>query len=212
MREVEITTDIGSTHHGSGGGGHGHPRFLWHTLFRPALPTGARTLTLAARTMSERAAVAALIPVPHGPTRQEATCRETTFAPRARPSIDRAGSAVPDRVVALGADLGVVADVRRVLTVLYCWPAWFLLTIEAPGGPFRSGSRRRFEQAWELADDRANTYAGVYTGGWSGRENGAHIAFAPGLDPQARELRLSFPDPFGRVSQLTAVAIVPESP
>ena len=211
--EVEITTDTGSTHHGSGAGGHGHPRFLWRTRFRPALPTGVTTLALSAKAMTDGATVTALIRLPHGPpTPHEAACRVTTFPSRARPSIDRGGSDLPDRVVALGVDLGVIADVRRVLTVLYCWPAWFLLTIEAAGGPFPVRPPSPFEQAWEMADDRGTTYLGGYTGGWSGRDNGAHIAFAPGLDPQARELRLTFPDPFGRVSQLTAVAVVPESP
>jgi hypothetical protein len=112
-------------------------------------------------------------------------------------------------VVALSADLGVIAQVRRALTVLYCWPAWFLLTIEAPVFPVPVTQRPGHAQAWEMEDDRGNRYLGMNTGGWSGPDNGAHIAFTPGLDPRARQLRLAFPDPFGGAGSLTAVVSVP---
>jgi hypothetical protein len=210
MRDVEMTTDVDSKHHSPGLGGHGHPRFLWHAAFEPALPPGVSALTLSARAVPDRAAVTALIRLPYWPpTRHEAVARETTGPTRGRPPVDRAGAALPDRVVALSADLGVIAQVRRALTVLYCWPAWFLLTIEAPGGPMRATQGSIFERAWEMEDDRGNRYLGMDTGGWRGPDHGAHIAFAPGLDPLARELRLSFPDPFGQAGPLTAVVSVP---
>jgi hypothetical protein len=60
-----------------------------------------------------------------------------------------------------------------------------------------------------MEDDRGNGYAGMDTGCWYGPDYSAHIAFAPGLDPQARELRLSFSDPLG-AGHLTAVLAVPE--
>lgn len=42
----------------------------------------------------------------------------------ANPHPDTPGEPLPDHAVALNVDLGVVADVRRVLTSLYCWPDW----------------------------------------------------------------------------------------
>lgn len=211
VRDVEITTDAGTKHRGEGAGGHGHPRFLWHTRFEPALPPGITTLTLSATAFMDAAAITALIRLPHWPpSRHEAVARVATRPTRGRPRLDQVGSALPDRVVALSADLGVIADVRRALTVLYCWPTWFLLTIEAPTDALPVTQRAVFEHAWEMEDDRGNTYVGMDTGGWSGRDSGAHVAFAPGLDSQARELRLSFPDPFGRAGQLTAVVAMPE--
>jgi hypothetical protein len=210
MRDVEITTDIGSKHYSPGLGGHGHPRFLWHAAFEPAFPPGVSALTLSATAMPDGAAVTALIPLPHWPpTRREAVARETTGPTQGRTTVDRVGSPLPDQVIALNTDLGVVAQVRRALTVMYRWPAWFLLTVEARGFPMQETKRSASEQAWEMDDDRGNRYLGMDTGGWSGPDSGAHIAFAPGLDPLARELRLSFPDPFGQVGSLTAVVSVP---
>jgi hypothetical protein len=210
INDVEITTDTGTKHHSHGLGGHGYPRFLWQAAFEPALPPGVSVLTLSARARADSAVVTALIRLPRWPpTRREAVTRETTGRAQGRPSVDGVGSPLPDRVVALSADLGVIAQVRRALTVLYCWPAWFLLTIEAPGGPTRATQRSDLERAWAMEDDRGNRYLGMDSGGWSGPDNGAHIAFAPGLDPLARELRLSFPDPFGEAGWLTAVVTVP---
>jgi hypothetical protein len=48
------------------------------------------------------------------------------------------------------------------------------------------------------------------TGGWTGRDNGAHVAFAPRLHSQAGELRLSLVDPFDRAGQFTAVVAMPK--
>jgi hypothetical protein len=212
MRDVEITTDIGSTHHSPGLGGHGHPRFLWQAAFEPALVPGVRALTLSARAIADGAAVTALIRLPPWPpVRHDAVARETVGPTPGRPTVDAAGSALPDRVVTLSADLGVIAQVRRALTVLYCWPTWFLLTIEAPGGPLQATQRWSVEAGWEGEDDRGNRYLGMTIGGWSGPDHGAHIALAPGLDPLARELRLFFPDPFGWAGPLTAVVSVPVS-
>jgi hypothetical protein len=166
-------------------------------------------LTLAAAT--DTTPIAATIRVPQWPpVRHEAVAREAPTPVSSRPRVDRVGSALPDRVVALGADLGLIADARRALSFLYCWPSWFLLTIEATAtdSPLPSAPRANLERAWEMEDDWGNVYAGMETGAWSGQDNGAHVAFAPGLDRRARELRLSFPDPFGR-GQLNAVVAVP---
>lgn len=208
---ARITTDAGSEHRSMGIGGHGHPRFLWNARFEPALPAGISELVLSAAT--EAAPVTATIRLPRWPpVRHEAGARAASAPTGARPPVDRGGPPLPDRVVALGADLGVVADGRRALTLLYCWRSWFLLTVEATPGddPPAAGRRELVDRAWEMEDDRGNVYAGMDTGGWGGPDVGAHIAFAPGLDPQARELRLSFPDPLGRAGHLTAVVGVPE--
>jgi hypothetical protein len=210
IRDVEITTDVGSHHRGPGLGGHGHPRLLWHATFEPALPPAVATLTFTGTAVADGAANTSPIRLPHWPpTRHAAPAQETTRHTRASPPVDRAGAALPDRVVALSADLGIIARIRRALTVMYCWPAWFLVTIEAPDLPMPVMPRPRHDQAWEIEDDRGNRYLGMNTGGWNGPDNGAHIAFTPGLDPRARQLRLAFPDPFGQAGSLTAAVAVP---
>lgn len=97
----------GTKHRGGGAGGHGHPRFLWHTRFEPALPAGITTLTLSATAFMDAAAITALIRLPHWPpSGHEAVARVATRPTRGRPRFDQVGSALPDRVVALSADLG----------------------------------------------------------------------------------------------------------
>lgn len=211
MRDVEITTDVGSHHRAPGLGGHGHPRFLWHAAFEPALPPGVATLTLTGKVVADSAAtITSPIRLPQWPpTRHAAPARETTGLTRASPPVDRAGAILPDWVVAPSADLGIIAHIRRALTVMYCWPTWFLLTIEAPVFQMPVTPQPRHERAWEIEDDRGNRCLGMNTGGWSGPDNGAHIAFTPGLDPRARQLRLAFPDPFGHAGSLTAAVTMP---
>jgi hypothetical protein len=110
--------------------------------------------------------------------------------------------------VALGADLGVIAGIRRALTSVYCWPSWFVMTIEAAGDQFSRTPRAVLDQSWEIEDDRNNHYEGRCIGTWSGQHDGAHIAFGPGLDPVASEVRVSFTDPFGRAGRLTTTVAV----
>jgi hypothetical protein len=209
MNRLEATTDTGSVHQSGGGGGHGHPRFLWHVTFEPALPTDIGALTVSSTT--DTGAITTRLQLPHWPPPRhdaltEAAPSTQIHAPR-RP--DQTGEPLPDRVIPLSADLGVTAGVRRALTSLYCWPSWFLMTVEAGGDPLPIKPEAVQAHSWEMEDDRGNEYLGAWTGGWSGRDNGAHIAFAPGLDPEAGQLRLSFTDPFGRAGRLTTRVTIP---
>lgn len=210
MGNLEVTTNTGNKHEGRGASGHGYPHFLWHATFEPALAPDISSVTLSGTT--DTAAINALIQLPHWPpARYDAPTRAVTTAPAlATLRLDRAGRPLPDRVVALSADLGLIAGVRRALTSLYCWPSWFLMTLEAAGDQLSVMPRAVHKESWDIEDDRGNHYAGGWIGGWSGQDNGAHIAFTPQLDPQARELRVSFTDPFGRAGRLTTVVAVPD--
>lgn len=207
---LEATTDAGSVHHGGGSGGHGVPRFLWHLTFTPALPPDVRTLTLSGRI--ETGGITTRLELPHWPpTRYDALAEATTSPPSRAPRRPaQTGESLPDRVVALSADLGSVAGARCALTSLSCWPSWFMLTVEAVGAALRMHPRESQAHSWEMEDDRGNEYLGAWTGGWSGADSGSHIAFGPGLDPDARQLRLSFTNPFGQAGGLTTVVTVPD--
>jgi hypothetical protein len=113
--------------------------------------------------------------------------------------------------VALNADLGIVADVHRVLRTLYCRPSWLLLTIEATGAIVPREPPALIPAPWEMHDDQRNHYVGRWSGGWGGADTGAHIAFGPGLDPRAHQLHLTFADPFTPSLQLTSVIAVPRT-
>jgi hypothetical protein len=212
MNRLDATTDTGSVHQNGGGGGHGHPRFLWHLTFTPTLASRVGELNLSGTTAN--GAIATRLQLPHWPpVRHHAPTEEATSAPRrATRRPDQSGQPLPDRVVPISADLGVIAGVRRALTSLYCWSTWFLMTVEAAGDPLPIKPGAIHEHSWEMEDDRGNEYLGARIGGWSGSDNGVHVAFAPGLDPEARQLRLSFTDPFGRATRLTTLVTMPTRP
>lgn len=209
LGKLVAITDTGSRHQSGGSGGHGHPRFMWHTRFESGLSPATSSLTLSGATGTE--AIQTLIQLPQWPpARFDAPTH--TMAAAALPAtlrLDRAGRTLPDRVVPLSADLGVIAGIRRALTSLYCWPSWFLMTVEAAGAPLPVTPGVVHKRSWEMEDDQGNRYLGHWIGGWSGQDNGAHIGFAPGLDPEARQVRVSFTDPFGRAGQLNTTVAVP---
>lgn len=203
MAQLEATTDVGSVHRGAGAGG-----LLWHVTFEPALPAEIGAVTLSGPTDT---AVPAPVRLPHWPpARYDAFAQTVKTAPRpGTPRHHEADRPLPDRVIALSADLGVTAGVHRAITSLYCWSSWFLMTIEATGDHLSVEPQVVSTHSWEMEDDRRNQYVGAWTGGWSGRDYGAHIAFTPGLDTQARSLQLFFTDPFGRTGDLTTIVEVP---
>ena len=104
---------------------------------------------------------------------------------------------VPERVVALGAELCPLFGARLVVPALVVWPGWFDLTVvgerrgawgdtllAAPVG----GSR------WAAVDDRGRHYDGAATGaGSDGRLVHRDLSFAPALAPDARTLTLLVP-------------------
>lgn len=201
---IAISTDVGTVHTSDSRGGHGHPRTLWHISFTPTLPAETRALTLSA--VTDDAEVSTTIPLPRWP----AAVIDASASPA--PPDDGSihvlhddGPAAPSHVVPLCADMGVDGDIRRVATHLYCWPSWFMLTVEAAGDHIPMTRESPFNRPWYLEDDRGRRYHGAMRGGWSGADTGVHVVCAPGLDPLARELRLTFTDPFGRSGRLSAV-------
>jgi hypothetical protein len=141
MNRLEATTDTGSVHHSGGGGGHGYPRFLWHPTFTPTLGSNVGALNLSGTTAN--GAIATRLQLPHWPpARHHAPTEEATTAPRraTRPP-HQPGKPLPDRVVPVSADLGVIAGIRRAITSLYCWSSLFLMTVEGAGDPTANQAR-----------------------------------------------------------------------
>jgi hypothetical protein len=205
----DATSDTEDRHRSRGGGGHGHPRFFWETTFDGALSAAARSLTLSIATGDET--IDAVVPLPNWPPgRTDAPARVTTDTTSDAPTlVDRGGTTLPDRVIAISADLGVLGGIRRAMTSLYCWPSWFMVTLEARGSiPASCGPMTQLT-AWSVEDDRGNRYAGRWTGGWSGRHGGAHGTFTPQLDPMAQRLHVEFDDPFGDAGKLCADVALP---
>jgi hypothetical protein len=102
----------------------------------------------------------------------------------------------PDRVIALGAQLGSLFGTDLIIPSLVAWPSWFDLTIvgqnsgswaEGLGAPNRAGR-------WTAHDDKGRRYRGAATG--SGTSVGVvrkDLTFIPGLAADATTLTVTFP-------------------
>jgi hypothetical protein len=102
----------------------------------------------------------------------------------------------PDRVIALGAQLGSLFGTDLIIPSLVAWPSWFDLTIvgqnsgswaEGLGAPHRAGR-------WTAHDDKGRRYRGAATG--SGSSVGVvrkDLTFIPGLAADATTLTVTFP-------------------
>lgn len=114
----------------------------------------------------------------------------------------------PDRVIALGAQLGSVFGTDLVIPSLVVWRSWFDLRIAGPSSgrwaevalaPIRAGR-------WTAHDDQGRSYRGAATGG-SGSVGLVHkdLSFIPGLAADATTLTVEFPsaiDGQGRTATL----------
>jgi hypothetical protein len=118
----------------------------------------------------------------------------------------------PDRVIALGAEVGPVFGSQLVVLALSAWTSWFDLTIvgeqrgtwaDEPLGP-RLGR-------WSARDDRGNQYAGGAVGSGSGLGL-AHIdlTFIPTLAPDATSLTVVFPPSFDGRAVRATLALGPQ--
>jgi hypothetical protein len=115
----------------------------------------------------------------------------------------------PDRVIALGAELGLLFGSQIVIPTLTVWPTWFDLSVVGTGtgdGAWADGLRA-FKRAgrWAAHDNHGHRYIGASTGGSSGlglvRKN---LSFIPTLAPEATTLTVTFPAAYdGRAHQAT---------
>jgi hypothetical protein len=105
-------------------------------------------------------------------------------------------AALPERVVAVAADLGDLFGSRIVAPSLVVWPTWFDMAVTGGAtGPWAQvlGSPRRGLR-WTASDDRGGHYVGTITGSHSGLGLCTHhLSFAPTLDPDATALTVLFP-------------------
>jgi hypothetical protein len=114
---------------------------------------------------------------------------------------------VPERVIALGAEIGDLFGSRIVMPSLVVWPTWFDLTVTGESsGPWAQvlGSPHRAAR-WTATDDRGHDYVGTISGSHSGLGLCTHnLTFAPALDPDATSLIVAFPASFdGRRARAT---------
>jgi hypothetical protein len=113
----------------------------------------------------------------------------------------------PDRVVALGAELGLLFGSPLVIPSLTVWPTWFDLSIVGTGDGAWADGLNAFKRAgrWTAHDDHGHHYTGASTGGSGGlglvRKN---LSFIPTLAPDATTLSVTFPPSFdGRAHHAT---------
>lgn len=100
-------------------------------------------------------------------------------------------------VVTISADLGNLAGAHVAVCSLDAWPTWFALTLGGRGDTLANGPGPDLGGRWDIEDDRGNRYAGITTSSFAGASCLASATCAPALDPRARALTLTFPDPFG---------------
>lgn len=121
----------------------------------------------------------------------------------------------PDRVVALGAELGSLFGSELVLTALVAWPTWFDLTIVGHNNGAWTDLLRHPVRAhrWAAQDNLGNHYLGASTGG-GGSLGLVHkdLSFIPALTPDAATLAITIPASIdGRAWQAT-VDLTPATP
>jgi hypothetical protein len=112
----------------------------------------------------------------------------------------------PDRVVALGAELGGLFGAQLAIPALVVWSGWFDITVVGHHtGAWADTIGLPRAGRWCAHDDLGNRYAGASIGGGSGIGL-AHtdLTFIPALAPDATALTVEFPPSFdGRVHHAT---------
>ncbi|HEY8544066.1 MAG TPA: hypothetical protein VIL36_03430 [Acidimicrobiales bacterium] len=137
------------------------------------------------------------------------TCRSTLDALIAAKVLQRSG---PDRVMALGADLGALFDAQVAIPVLTQWSTWFDVTVvghHAGGWAEASGLPRAGR--WAAHDDVGHRYVGACVGGATSPDLvRTDLSFVPALAPEATTLTVEFPPSFdGRHHQVPLPLPVP---
>lgn len=138
-----------------------------------------------------------------------ATCQMNAQAVFAAKAPTRAQ---PDRVIALGAQLGVFGT-DLVIPSVVVWPGWFDVRIAGPSRgswaevlrpPVRAGR-------WAARDDKGHLYRGAATGG-SSSVGMVHkdLTFIPGLAADATTLTIDFPSAIDGQGRTATVDLHPE--
>jgi hypothetical protein len=119
----------------------------------------------------------------------------------------------PDRVIALGAQLGSVFGTDLVIPSLVVWPSWFDLRIAGPSSgrwaevahaPVRAGR-------WTAHDDQGRPYRGAATGS-SSTVGLVHkdLSFIPGLAADATTLTVELPSAIDGQGRTATLDLRPE--
>jgi hypothetical protein len=134
--------------------------------------------------------------------------RPDGFCARCRSTVDRVVAAysrpfAPTRSLSLMADLGDVLGARTWMVALEGFDTWFnIQCIQSwPGSTaLRHLDDSELAGRWTATDDRGGSYVGFGNGASMARDkDGAcrgmtqELSFAPGLDPEAKRLRLTLP-------------------
>ena len=206
-----LATDLGSTHVFEGGGG---GSLSWEASFAPSLPAGARELRLFVDPEGRRIADAGDLPpepavtiaLPAAsPTVRRAAAVLDPAAEMLRSGFrgDAEGSPVrPTRVLPVATAVDGAGERDMCVLTIDLRPDWFAVHIGG-GGPLavdddlERASRRLLHHGWSAGDDLGGRYAGSGCSTHSGYPWTATATLTPALDPTARELRLTFPHPFG---------------
>jgi hypothetical protein len=248
-----LTTELGTVHHGCGGGG-GTPGtdrlHAWHSTIAPSLPDDAAAVEVQA--MAPWASTHTTIDFSQHPfarqharleeldldadvdpscsscglpTPEEATdlesdremeeprppepevCAAPSRGPRpvcdtcrsTRRTVLEAKQPVrpqPDRVLAIGAQLGPVFGSELVIPTVAVWSTWFDLSVvgidTGVWGRSLSGDSR-----WSAHDDQGRRYVGVSVAGSAGTGLLRHdLTFVPALMPDANALTVTIPASF----------------
>lgn len=110
----------------------------------------------------------------------------------------------PDRVLAIGAQLGPMFGSELVIPTVVDWPNWFDLsvvgTVTGAWGNALSGDSR-----WSASDDHGRSHVGVSVAGSSGFGTiRVDLTFVPALAPDARAITVVVPPCFdGRSRRAT---------
>jgi hypothetical protein len=206
-----LATDLGSTHVFEGGGG---GSLSWEASFAPSLPAGARELRLFVDPEGRRMAVvgdlppepAVTIALPAlSPTVRRVAAVLDPAAEMLRSGFRGtvAGSPVrPTRVIPVATALDGAGERDMCVLSIDLRPDWLAVHIGG-GGPLAVDDDldeppgRLLRHGWSAGDDLGGRYAGSGCSTHSGYPWTATATLAPALDPEARELTLTIPYPFG---------------
>lgn len=119
----------------------------------------------------------------------------------------------PDRVIALGAQLGSVFGTELVIPSLAVWPSWFDLRIAGPSSGSWAEVSHALKRAgrWTAHDDHGRFYRGAATGS-SSSVGVVHkdLTFIPALAADATTLAVEFPSAIDGQGRTASLDLRPE--
>ena len=204
-----LATDLGSTHSFHGGGG---SSLSWVYRFDPALPAVAKALRIyvgpeqpqheTSRELPPEPALTIDLAAPFSVRRVAAVFDSAAALPSSGFMGDVEGSPVrPTRVIPVSTTLHSAGERELCVLNIDVHAEWFGVHIGG-GGPLAMGGEADalsplLKQNWAAIDDRGGRYVGSGRHSHSGFPWTTMATLTPALDPEARALTLTLPDPFG---------------